>query len=196
MFRTWVWQKQELYARDPQQQLDSLHLWVGGYGISVLSPIKQQQLPGGSTTNHMPSLSTSFFIFLPGKINYKPLDAQSQHISSEDQLQTTCPAPLSTSFYLHSVTMGISKVWVNGYTNVSLSCLNECESVIKSSDLFETLQSFPPFVKIVAGAANKPACFAKSGSEWLSVWDHKVRGASLLVQWLSIYSKVLQYWDY
>ena len=81
MFRTWVWQKQELYARDPQQQLDSLHLWVGGYGISVLSPIKQQQLPGGSTTNHMPCLSTSFFIFLPVQINYKPWDAQSQHLS-------------------------------------------------------------------------------------------------------------------
>ena len=45
--------------------------------------------------------------------------------------------------------------------HVSLSCLYECESVIKSSDLFETLQLFPPLVKIVAGAANKPACFAK-----------------------------------
>ena len=77
--------------------------------------------------------------------------------------------------------------------HVSLSCLNECVSVIKSSDLFETLQPFPPLVKIVAGAANKPACFAKSGSEWLSIYIYGIENTSLLVQWLSIYSTVLQY---
>ena len=66
--------------------------------------------------------------------------------------------------------MGISKLWVNGYTN--MSCLNKYESVIKSSDLFETLQLFPPLVKIVAGAANKPACFAKYCS--LTGWVYRV----------------------
>ena len=159
MFRTQVWQKQELYARDPQQQLDSLHLWVGGYGISVLSPIKQQQLPGGSTTNHMPSLPLNIFLHLsPGEDWLQTIGCtistyfsliyhfQWNSSSSEDQLQTTC-LPLNiflTSFSHDEHIKGLSQ-WIHNCMWVYPVSKNV--SVIKSSDLFETLQPFPPLWK-------------------------------------------------